>query len=282
MSDTRASLEVIAPSVEEAIEKGLEDLGLPREAVEVEVLDSGSRGLFGIGSRQARVRLTIKSAEKEERPQEAEPPHRPAPVAEAPKPSEMREPEAPAPVQQREPERVEVVEVEEETVEEPATTSEDDEYTLRVARDTVAELLEKMKVRADVTAHYGEPDDARSRTPLLVDVHGNDLSILIGHKAETLNALQYITSLIVGKELGRSVPLVVDVEGYRARREQQIRLMARRMAEQAVKTGRRQMLEPMPANERRLVHIELRKDARVTTESIGEDPRRKVTIIPKD
>jgi spoIIIJ-associated protein len=112
-------------------------------------------------------------------------------------------------------------------------------------------------------------------------VHGDDLSILIGPKAETLNALQYITHLIVGKELGRSVPLVVDVEGYRERRALQIRRLARRMAEQAVKSGRRQALEPMPANERRLVHIELRENPDVTTESVGEDPRRKVTIIPK-
>jgi spoIIIJ-associated protein len=74
---------------------------------------------------------------------------------------------------------------------------------------------------------------------------------------------------------------MVDVEGFRMRREQQIRQLARRMADQAVKTGRRQVLEPMPANERRLVHIELRSNPAVTTESVGEEPRRKVTIVPK-
>jgi spoIIIJ-associated protein len=107
------------------------------------------------------------------------------------------------------------------------------------------------------------------------------LSILIGRHAETLNALQYIASLIISKEIGRSIPLVVDVEGYRARRESQLRQLARRMAEQAVRTGRRQVLEPMPANERRIVHIELRDHSEVTTESVGEEPRRKITIIPK-
>ena len=81
--------------------------------------------------------------------------------------------------------------------------------------------------------------------------------------------------------MGRSVTLVLDVEGYRQRREQQVRQLARRMAEQAIKTGRRQVLEPMPANERRFVHIELRENSHVTTESIGEEPRRKVTIIPQ-
>ncbi|MCK5429698.1 MAG: KH domain-containing protein, partial [Anaerolineales bacterium] len=121
----------------------------------------------------------------------------------------------------------------------------------------------------------------RGRIPIYLDINGKDLSILIGRQAETLNALQYITSLIVGKELGRSVTLIVDVEGYRLRREQQVRQLARRMAEQAVKTGRRQVLEPMPANERRFVHIELRENPEVTTESIGEGSRRKVTIIPQ-
>jgi spoIIIJ-associated protein len=138
-----------------------------------------------------------------------------------------------------------------------------------------------MNVRASVTANYAQVEDENDTPPVQVDVHGDDLSILIGPKAETLNALQYITNLIVAKELGRAVQVIVDVEGYRARRAQQIRQLARRMAEQAVRTGRRQILEPMPANERRLVHIELRNHPMVTTESIGEEPRRKVTIIPK-
>jgi len=114
-----------------------------------------------------------------------------------------------------------------------------------------------------------------------VEIQGNDLSILIGRQAETLNALQYIASLIVAKEMGQPVTLVLDVEGYRQRREQQIRQLARRMAEQAINTQRRQVLEPMPANERRIIHIELRDNPLVSTESIGEDPHRKVTIIPK-
>jgi spoIIIJ-associated protein len=96
-----------------------------------------------------------------------------------------------------------------------------------------------------------------------------------------LNALQYISSLIINKEIGRSIPLIVDVEGYRARRESQLRQLARRMADQTIKTGRRQILEPMPANERRIIHIELRNHPQVTTESIGEEPRRKITILPK-
>jgi spoIIIJ-associated protein len=275
MNDTRASLEIIAPSVEEAVAKGLEDLGMTEADVELEVLDPGSKGLFGLGSRQARVRLTIK-----ESPSASQAPPKPAPASAPVQPAVV--PEAPA----ENPKTVEVSQgrsVEVQELEPQAELQdEEDEFALQVARDTVMELLEKMKVRADVTAHYGDPDDERSRVPLRVEVRGKDLSILIGPRAETLNALQYIAGLIVGKELGRSVPLVVDVEGYRARREQQIRQLARRMADQAIKTGRRQILEPMPASERRLVHIELRSNPAVTTESIGEDPRRKVTISPVD
>jgi len=92
--------------------------------------------------------------------------------------------------------------------------------------------------------------------------------------------LQYIAGLIVSKELGRGVTLIIDIEGYRERRYNQVRQIARRMAEQAIKTGRRQFLEPMPANERRIIHMELRENPDVMTESTGEDPYRKVTIVP--
>lgn len=265
MNQKRTSLEVIAPSVEEAVEKGLDDLGIPREAVDVEVLDEGSRGLFGLGSRQARVRLTIKAARPSERPGVRR--AGPIPAEEPPEPP--AQPAAEPPVGPPAERQVE-------------TLTPEDEYLVTTARETVRELLDKMKVRgATVTAEFGEADDDRSRVPINVNVHGDDLSILIGRRAETLNALQYITSLIVSKELGRFVPIVVDVEGYRVRRENQLRQLARRMAEQAVKTGRRQILEPMPANERRIVHIELRENPDVQTESVGEDPRRKVTIIPE-
>jgi spoIIIJ-associated protein len=254
MVDNRASLEIIAPSVEEAIEQGLGDLGLPLESVDVEILDEGSRGLFGLGTRQARVRLTIK----------------PSPGTKPGGEVSVEAPQTPSDeVQVNEPEV------------KPFSPLADEQYILSVAQSVVSELLEKMKVRANVTAEFGEAEDARSRVPVRVNVRGNDLSILIGRQAETLNALQYLSSLIVSKEIGHSIPLIVDVEGYRARREQQLRQLARRMADQATKTGRRQVLEPMPANERRLIHVELRDNPDVTTESIGEEPRRKVTIIPK-
>jgi spoIIIJ-associated protein len=296
MSEKRASLEVIAPTVEEALAKGLSDLGLAEDEVELEVLDEGSRGLFGLRARQARIRLTIKAAPKEAvewaAPVEAQPakaarspaagsPAAPAQSFEAPPAAEAARPASGPAVSS--PAGLQSEDIEEEDQQERTLqTGNEDEFSLRVARETVDELLQKMKVRAQVSARYGVAEDARSKIPILVDIKGNDLSILIGRAAETLNALQYIASLIIAKELGRSIPVVIDVEGYRQRREQQIRQLARRMADQAIKTGRRQVLEPMPANERRLIHLELREHPQVMTESIGEEPRRKVTILPKE
>jgi spoIIIJ-associated protein len=262
MKEKRATLEVIAPSVEEAVEKGLSDLGLPEEAVDVEILDQGSRGLFGLGSRHARIRLAVKSAERAGVKPEA-------PPQEKEKPAQPVANEAAAPIQSTE------------TAPKTAVKQDEEDHSLYVSRETVTELLEKMRVKATVTARFGEYDPERNRTPIFVDVQGDDLSILIGRRAETLNALQYISSLIISKELGRSTSLILDVQGYRSRREGQLRQLARRMADQAMKTGRRQVLEPMPANERRIIHIELRENQNVTTESTGEEPRRKVTILPK-
>lgn len=259
MNDKRTNIEIIAPTVEEAVEKGLNDLGITRDSVEIEILDEGGKGLFGLGNRQARVRLTVK-AESDD-----------VAVETIPTGSDTTQD-----VYQPKP-KVEVDELDLE--EEPPFLGDD--YILEIARDVVNELLEKMKVRATVSAEYLPATDARSRVPVRVNVQGDDLSYLIGRQAKTLNALQYISSLIINKEIGRSIPLIVDVEGYRTRRENQLRQLARRMAEQAISTGRRQVLEPMPANERRIVHIELRENPEVETESIGEEPRRKVTIIPQ-
>jgi spoIIIJ-associated protein len=156
-----------------------------------------------------------------------------------------------------------------------------EDQTLNVARQALQNLLVKMKIKAEVQARWGTPEEPDEEAPLLLDIRGNDLGMLIGRKGETLTALQYITRLIISKQLTQSLNLIIDVEGYRQRREQQIRRMARRMAEQAIQRRRTMVLEPMPANERRIVHLELRDHPDVHTESVGEGDRRKVTIIPK-
>ncbi len=156
------------------------------------------------------------------------------------------------------------------------------DQTLLVARKTLQTLLEKMLVRARVNAYWGEAADPEESRPLMLDVQGDDLGMLIGHKGETLAALQYIVRLIASKQLNQLTNIVVDVEGYKNRREHQLRQLAQRLAEQAVQRGRTISLEPMPANERRIVHLALRDHSEVTTESVGNGHLRKVTVIPKN
>jgi spoIIIJ-associated protein len=240
----RTTLEVIAPSVEDAVEQGLTQLGLPREAVDVEILDSGSHGFLGIGGRQVRVRLTVIGAETGSSGNKSDY-------------SEQR------------------------PSKKPVTAPEfKEDQLIEFTQETVENLVALMKVEARVSAHFGEQGE-NGETPVLVDIRGDDLSVLIGRRSETLNALQYIAGLIVSKQAGHYIQLVVDVEGYRNRRERQLRQLARRMAEQAIRSRRKQVLEPMSASDRRIIHIELRTNPEVDTLSVGEEPNRKVTILPK-
>lgn len=278
MSTDRTTLEMIAPTIEEAIEQGLIQLNLKAEAVDVEVLDSGSRGLFGIGSRQARVRLSVKPEfafdvgdEEYGAVQDL------SPAVEPKAPARRRAPAA----RKAEAEEKLVKAAEASGAKEGAEEELLEGDILFAARETVTDLLDKMKIKAQVNVAMKLAEDAEDEATVLVNIEGDDLSILIGRRTETLNALQYVTSLIVGKRLNRWVPLMIDVQGYRARRDRQLRVLARRMADQAIHTGRRQVLEPMPANERRVIHLELRDHPQVATESIGDDPNRKVTIFMK-
>jgi len=155
------------------------------------------------------------------------------------------------------------------------------EKARRIAFETIKNLLEKMNIDAKVVTRIVDPEDDRDRSIVLADITGKDLSILIGRKSDTLNSLQYISSLILCNEMGEWIPLTVDVQGYRSRRERQLRQLARRIADQVVQTGRKQVLEPMPANERRIIHLELRYHPFVTTESTGDEPNRRATIFLK-
>jgi spoIIIJ-associated protein len=159
---------------------------------------------------------------------------------------------------------------------------EPEDNTLRVARQSLAELLDKMKVKAEVRASWGAPEEPGEAPPLLLDVQGNDLGLLIGRKGETLAALQYIVRLIVSQRLHTSAPLVLDVNGYKKRRYESLRTLAWHVAEQVSVSHRSFTLEPMPAYERRIVHLELANHPSVTTQSAGFGEARKVVVMPKE
>jgi spoIIIJ-associated protein len=218
MTENRTFIEMIASNVEDAVARGLFELGVDEEDVEVEIIDSGDPN----EGRDARVKLTV-------RPLENQP--------------------------------------------------EDEAVT--ASREALRDLLMKMHIRGRVSSRWAEAEEDDNEKPLILNVQGDDLGMLIGHKGETLSALQYVTRVIVARKVGRAVNVIVDVENYKNRREEQLRRLAKRLADQAVQQGRTMTLEPMPANERRIMHIALRNRNDVTTESVGEGRSRKVTIVPK-
>jgi spoIIIJ-associated protein len=275
MSD-RTTLEIIAPTVEEALLQGLSQLGLTADAVSVEVLDSGSKGLFGLGGRQVRVRLSVNPPPGEVVVPTAPAKPKPAPAKRAesaPKAKEAK-PEAKKPEpKSRRAEKEPVQSKSAEPVIEKKAVNDDADLILDATESIVSKLIHHLGMKAQVSAHFDESSTDDRRT-IQVDIRGDNLSALIGRHAETLTAFQHIASLMVGKQTQQWVQLIVDVEGYRDRREKQVR--------QLIKTGRKATLEPMTASERRAIHIELRGHPAVTTESTGEEPHRKVVILPKE
>ena len=263
----RTTLEIIAPTVEEAIAQGLAQLGLTADAVSIEVLDTGNRGLFGLGKPQVRVRLTVNPPAGEIREARTE---------SAVPASEAKSTSAPPQIHERP-----VADARQGAPVKPTESQLEHDPVLDRTEAVVSKLLHLLNLQAQVSAHYGATE-RDGRRNIQVDIRGNDLSVLIGRRSETLSAFQYVAALIIGKETGQFVQLTVDVEGYRGRRERQLIQMAKRMAEQVVKSGRRQTLEPMPADERRIIHIALREHPDVKTESTGEEPYRKVMILPKN
>ncbi|MCI0554343.1 MAG: protein jag [Anaerolineae bacterium] len=262
----KTTLEIIAPTVEEAIAQGLAQLGLTADAVSVEVLDAGNKGFFGLGRHQVRVRLTVNP------PGGADVIQTDSVPASMPgaKPSDhgYASQGKPAPAISS-------------TVPKDSESQLEHDPLLERTESVISKMLHLLNLEAQVSAHYGSAE-RDGRRNINVDIRGNDLGVLIGRRSETLGAFQYVASLIVGKDTQQFVQLTVDVEGYRERREKQLIQMAKRMADQVAKSGRRQTLEPMPSGERRIIHIALRDHPDVKTESTGDDPYRKVTIIPKN
>ncbi len=293
MSQLR-SIEVSAADIESAIDKGIADLGVSRDEVMVEVLEEPVRRLLGLGAKQAKVRLTVIRAPAAPPP----PPSQPSAPSPAPRAAEERERGRPA-RQARQPRQgrpaaparpataaqvipqTEDIEFEDElTGEQQALSAEELVEDAKIGVETLRELLKRMEIEAKVTSRAAETTEDEPQHWTL-EIQGRDLGVLIGRRGETLAALQYITRLIASRKLGRRAHIVIDVEGYKSRRESMLKRLAKRMADQAIQRGRTVSLEPMPPHERRIIHLTLRDNPQVTTESVGEGDRRKVTIIPR-
>ncbi|MDA8218092.1 MAG: protein jag [Dehalococcoidales bacterium] len=166
----------------------------------------------------------------------------------------------------------------EEEEEQPEAT---DEEVVALGVEVLENLLRAMKIDAEVTVRSTVPDADGQSVPAVLDIHGDDLGILIGRRGETLSSLQFITNLIISRQLRRFARVGVDVESYRLRREESLKSLAQRMAERVRVTNQAVTLEAMPPHERRIIHMTLNEDPHVMTQSIGEDAERKVVIMPR-
>jgi spoIIIJ-associated protein len=156
---------------------------------------------------------------------------------------------------------------------------QDDEA--QVAKVVLETLLEHMSLRTTIEIRRAKAGEGEETTPWVLNITGTRFaSRLVGRRGETLASLQYLTRLITSRELQRRAELIVDVDGYKAKRAASLRALATRLADDAVQSQRTVTLEPMPPHERRIIHLALRERADVTTRSIGEGTARKVTILP--
>lgn len=269
------SVEVQARTIDEAIRIALSRLGRNYDEVEVEILNPGNPGVLGVGAEDAVIRVTER-ASVVPRPQYI--PQQPMPTAPpyygAPQP--MMSPPSMIPT----PGMIPL-----ETVPNGGIVPAPE--LANIGRDVVTQLLRRMRIQArpQVQIHPMVEDPAsaeESENPLVtINLVGGDLGVLIGRRGEALTDLQYVFNLIMNKKTRTWGKVMLDVEGYRTRRKDNLITLARRMADQVMATRQPITLEPMPAYERRLVHLALLDHPYIRTESFGEGEERKVTLFPK-
>jgi len=289
------SVETTAKTRQEAIQKALEELGAELHEVQIEILDEGSRGIFGIGARDVKVKLTLEKgvptrrrkerqrperAERAERGQRGERGERErgrggrrggrqdggrrperAQKERGPKPRRQEKPETP----QAQPQKTEAPPAA------PVSESRRQEATA-----LLGEIIEKMGMPAQVSNSLTE--DGRAR----INIESPDSAILIGRKGRNLQALQYLLNRMMRPVEGETGErFVVDVENYLERRRESLEEMAQHLAERAKETGRDVRVKPLSAQERRFVHLALQDDPEVRTFSLGSSSVRTVVISPK-
>lgn len=281
---------VTGSSVEDAVKRALLQLNVTLDEIDVDVINSGSRGVLGMGREDARVRVRVRSQPYSEEEEDEEDEDQNEAVA------EEAEAEADVPVAAERPQ------VEAEPHEEPAAKTppvgepmtegapstpsppavrrprgellESGEDLENEAEELLESLLDRMGFVADF--------DLVSDEPLAYNIVGDeDFGRLIGRQGETLRAFGYLVNLMLGRRLGRPCRVTVDVNGYRQRRADQLAELAETLADEVRATKEPITLEAMPANERRLVHVALADDEDVRTYSIGEGDERRVVISPR-
>ena len=262
--------------VDTAVQLALADLKLTIDEVDVTVLEEPSRGFFGIGSKLALVRVEKKkpakpepapAPEKKEKPQQVQPEK-----VKSENTEKTERTEAPRNKKERsnkkhnKKEREPIAPVIEKIPDEELTVCED-----HVALKFLEEVTKEMGLTLDITAKTGADS-------LYIDIQGKDSGTIIGKRGQTLDAIQYLTSLVVNKENQNYTRVVVDAENYRSKREKTLEKLALRLAGKVARTKRSIKLEPMNPYERKVIHATLQNHPQVTTRSEGQDPYRRVII----
>ena len=295
--DSKEWVEVQAPTVEEAIILGLTRLGITREDATVQVVDEGSQGFLGLGAREARVRVkrqnhensSVKPEEQEEADKKATPAPSKSSVSEAPKAASKHKPPAKkSDVKVSQPAVRKDKPKDEKTVKpsKPASKKQSPKHAKRSSDDTRRQIED---VVLEVGSHlFGDLDvqpkltwrEEDRRPALWLSLEGDDVEDLVGHQGKTLNAAQFLMRVLVRSRIDGDFNLVVDANDYRWRRYGKLKSLAHKMAKKAVSSGQPVRLRPMPARERRIVHMTLRDDDRVRTKSYGSGRGRAVTVFP--
>ncbi len=276
-------IEISAKTMEDAVTQGLEKLGVSFSDVVIDILDEGSKGFLGLfGAKPVTVRLTVRQEEsnilgdvglgKQSKPPKSV--RRETSATQAPR-TKMAKPQPKTVAPKAKPARTSNRPAQKSSQPKVSNTVPATQETADAACAFLQELTNKMGVTVQVTAKIDEEGNLR------VSMDGDTSGVLIGRRGETLDALQYLTSLVVNRHLDSYVRITLDTENYRARREEALTRLANRMASRAIKTGRKVVMEPMNPYERRILHSALQKNEGVTTHSEGEEPNRHVVIVSR-
>ena len=269
--------------VDTAVELALQELNASKEEVDIEVLEQPSRGFFGIGSKLALVRVSLNDKEEENKQELAEEIQEISTEdanidgekvseekIETKQKSSSQKKKKKKSMKNDRP-RDDENQISEPVIPEIDMTSLNDLEEDNVAFVFLKGLVEEMGIELDIV---GKTDG----TDLFFLLEGKDSGTVIGKRGATLDAIQYLTSLVVNKGNGEYIRVVVDAENYRAKREKSLEKLAKRLAEKVVRSRRPFKLEPMNPYERKIIHATLQKDPRVTTKSEGQDPYRRIHI----
>ena len=255
-----AFVEKTAKTVEEAVAAALKELNITAEEAVIEVLEEGKKGLFGFFGKDAKVRVTAKEVVVEETVVETVV-EEAAPVVETVVETEAKEEKEAAPAV-----------TEERAAREPKKFVVNDEAVAK-AREFLQKVFHAMKIEVVMEKFVNKNDGS-----VTFKLHGADMGILIGKHGQTLDSLQYLTNLVANKNSADRVRVIIDVEDYRDRRIETLNRLAYRLADKVKRSGERVALEPMNPHERKIIHMALQNDRRVTTLSEGDEPYRHVVI----